>query len=216
MTHRTLIRTCLLVASLSLTGACGTLGVLGDASVPLDVYDLRAPSNTPAAQGRPLARDVIVERPTTGGVLDTDRIMIRPDALQAQYLPDARWGDDAPVMLRTLMLRTLEDTGGLRYVGREPLGISGDFAIVTELVDFQAEVAEDGESAVIVLRMTSRLVRESDATILSSRRFRATAAAASTETVALIDAFDRAADVLLLDFAGWALGALGKRLQPAS
>lgn len=201
------------IAFLSVLGGCSTLGALGDVSTPLSVYDLRAPADAPQVQGSPLARDVTVELPTTSGVLDTDRIMIRPDALQAQYLPDVRWGDEAPVMMQTLMLRSLENANGLRYVGRRPLAGSSDFAIVTELVDFQAEVGADGLTTTVTIRMTSRLVREADASIVSSRTFTAEEPATSSETAAVVDAFDRATDAVLLDFADWTMSALGRRLS---
>ena len=204
-----------LLAVIPLLTGCATLGALGDVSTPLAVYDLRAPDGAPVARGTPLARDVIVELPTTSGVLETDRILIRPDALQAQYLPAARWGDETPVMLQTLMVRSLENTGGLRYVGRRPLAGSGDYAIITELVDFHAELAPDGVGAVISISMTSRLIRQRDASVIASRTFRAQAISASTETPALIDAFDRGSDQLLIDFADWTMNTLGRRLSPA-
>lgn len=215
MTFAAKLKHIALFAMIPLLTGCATLGALGDVSTPLAVYDLRAPEGAPVTQGGPLARDVVVELPTTSGVLETDRILIRPDALQAQYLPEARWGDETPVMLQTLMVRSLENTGGLRYVGRRPLAGSGDYAIVTELVDFHAELAPDGISAIVSIRMTSRLIRESDASVVASRNFSAEAIAASTETPALIDAFDRGSDLLLIDFADWTMTTLGRRLSPA-
>jgi cholesterol transport system auxiliary component len=214
MTHAALKSRLILLLALPLLAACSALSAIGGATAPLQAYDLRAPEGAPVAQGRPLARDVIVEIPTTSGVLDTDRILIRPDPLQAQYLPDVRWGETTPVMLQTLMLRSLGNTGGIRYVGRRPLGGSGDFAIVTELIDFQAELTAEG-TPLIRLRMTTTMVRESDASIVSNRTLSATAQAASTETPALIAAFDAASDQLMISFAEWALGALGRRLTPA-
>lgn len=214
MTVTTSLRSVALTLVVALLSGCSALGALGDASTPLDVYDLRAPVGAPVARGGPLARDVIVELPTVSGVLDTDRIMIRPDALQAQYLPEVRWGDEVPVLMQTLMVRALENTRGLRYVARRPLAGSGDYAIVTELTDFQAEVVGDGSSAIIVVRMISRIVRESNASIVATRTFSVTASAASTETVALVEAFDRAADQLLIEFADWTLNTLGGRLTP--
>ncbi len=192
-----------------------TIGAIGDVSVPLSVYDLRAPEGAPVVQGSALASDVVIELPTTSGVLQTDRILIRPDDIQAQYLPDVRWGDEVPVMMQTLMLRALENTNGLRYVGRRPLAGSGDYAIVTELVDFQAELSADGLGAVVLIRMTSRLVREADASVIASRTFSANATATSTLTPSLIVAFDQASDELLIDFADWTMSTLGRRLtQP--
>jgi cholesterol transport system auxiliary component len=215
MSRAAILKVLLLGALLPVLAGCSALGALSDASTPLDVYDLRAPEGAPVARGGPLASEVIVELPTTSGVLDTDRIMIRPDALQAQYLPDVRWGDEVPVLLQTLMLRALENTGGLQYVGRRPLAGNGDYAIVTELVDFQAEVTGDGDSAIVLIRMTSRIVRESNASIVASRTFISRAAAGSTETSTLIEAFNQASDQLLIQFADWALTSLGRRLSPA-
>jgi cholesterol transport system auxiliary component len=200
---------------LSVLGGCSALGALSDVTTPLNVFDLRAPSGAPVIQGRQLAQDVVVETPTTSGVLNTDRIMIRPDALQAQYLPNVRWGDEVPVMMQTLMLRSLENTNGLRYVGRRPLAGSGDYAIVTELVDFQAELTADGLGAIVSIRMTSRLVRERDASIVASRTFNSQQAARSTDTAEIITAFDRASDALLIDFADWTISSFGRRLAPA-
>lgn len=204
------IRLALIAAALAALSGCGALGALGDVSTALDVYELRTPApDAPAA--RALQRDVIVELPTSGGTLDTDRILIRPNPLQAQYLPDARWSDPTPLMVQTMMLRALEATGGLRYVGRQPLGGSGDFAVVTELTDFQAELQDDGETAMVRLGLVSRVVREADAGIVAGRTFAVSAPAASVDTQPLIAAFDSAASRLFADHAAWVLGVVGGR-----
>ncbi|MDU8913373.1 ABC-type transport auxiliary lipoprotein family protein [Aestuariicoccus sp. MJ-SS9] len=196
-------------ALLALSG-CAAISALGDASRPLDVYELRPPEAI-APVRRAVPRDVIVELPTTSGALSTDRIMIRPDPLQAQYLPDVRWSEPTPVMVQTLMLRTIEATQAVRYVGRRPLGPGGDYAIVTEVVDFQAELGADGDSAEVRLRIIVRLVREADARIVASRTFVAEALSPSTETRSVIEAFDVASERLLADFAEWIPGVLGAR-----
>lgn len=201
----------LLAATLGLAG-CSAISSLTDAATVLDAYQLRAPADLPTVRGS-LRRELAIEVPTTGGALDTDRIMIRPDPLRAQYLPDARWIDTAPVMLQGLMLRTFEDTNSLRYVGRRPLGGAGDYVLVSELTDFQAELGADGETVTTQVRLVARLVRESDSSILSSRTISTTAAAASSDTADVIDSFDRATSAALRDLVGWALGAMGLRVS---
>ena len=199
-----------LVAVPALTG-CTALSAIGDATTPLEVYELRAPTDIPKAQGRTLPRDVIIELPTTSGALDTDRIMIRPNSLQAQYLPEVRWSEPAPVMVQTLMLRSIEVTEGVRYVARQPLAANGDFAIITELTDFQAELGEDEKTAIVRLRFISRVVREDDASIVSSRAFSSTAQSSSLDTQDLVEAFDTAAGNLFPDFATWVLSVIRAR-----
>ncbi|MEH6833076.1 MULTISPECIES: ABC-type transport auxiliary lipoprotein family protein [Falsihalocynthiibacter] len=188
---------------LTVVSGCSALTALNDVSTPLDVYELRAPVDIQATTRRQLPRDVIIELPATSGALATDRIMIRPNALQAQYLPEVRWSDSTPVMVQTLMLRSVEATGAVRYVGRQPLASHGDFAVVTELVDFQAELNADTQTATVQLKLIVRVIRESDAKIVASKTFRASAPSASTETQILVEAFNAASTVLFSEFAGW-------------
>ncbi len=187
---------------------CATLSALSDASTPLEVYELRSPADIRPRSGQPLPLDVIIELPTTSGSLETDRIMIRPSPLQAQYLPGVRWSDPTPVMVQNLMLRALERTQALRYTGRVPLASSGDYAVVTELLDFEAELQADGETAMIRQQFIARLVREGDARIVASRTFTASAASTSLDAPELLDAFDSASQRLLAEFATWVVREL--------
>jgi cholesterol transport system auxiliary component len=190
---------------------CGAVSAIGSATEALEIYELTAPDDLPVRQGAPLSREVIIEVPSTSGALDTDRIMVRPAPLQAQYLPDIRWSEDAPVMLQTLMLRALDQTAAFQYVGRRPLGSGGDFAIVTELVDFQAELGAEGTAPVVQVRMVSRIVRESGVQIVAARTFAASERAASLDDADIAAAFDAAAGRVISDFTLWTLTNLGAR-----
>jgi cholesterol transport system auxiliary component len=203
------MRAVLLVALLPVLASCGAVSALNSAATALDVLELQPPADLPVVQRRPLARDIIIEEPTTGGALATDRIMVRPAPLQASYLPGVRWSEAAPVMLQTLMLRALDGTQAFQYVGRRPLGPGGDFAIVTELVDFQAELAPDGDSARVVVRMISRIVREQGLAIVATRTFAASETAASLSDADIAAAFDAATGRVLSDFTVWTLSSLG-------
>jgi cholesterol transport system auxiliary component len=43
-------------------------------------------------------------------------------------------------MLQSALVETFLRSNAFRYVGRRPLGVSGDVALVTDLVDFGAVV----------------------------------------------------------------------------
>lgn len=199
----------LALAATALLPGCSALSALSSSATPLDAYDLAAPADSPQARGRATSRQLVVELPTASGALSTERILIRPRPLQAAYLPDAQWADEVPVMVQTLLVRSLEDSNAFRYVGRRPLGASGDYALVSELTDFQAEASTDGKSATIRLRLTARLVREDDASILSSRTFNTSAVTASTDTSDLVQGFNQASQQLLSETTGWVLSTLG-------
>lgn len=195
----------LVFAALAALSGCSAVSAL-TGSDALEVYELRRVDQPQA--GRQSPDHVIIETPSTTGALDTDRIMIKPNALQAQYLPGARWSDATPVMLQTLMLRSVQSTDAFSYVGRQPLGARGDYAVLTELVDFQTELDATGETATVRLGMTVRVLREDDNRIIASRDFAASAVAPSTETLALVAGFDAAAATLLDAFASWTLSVI--------
>lgn len=200
--------TILSLATVALLPGCAAISALSGAATPLENYDLAAPIDPPQAR-RTLARQMVVEVPTAPGALMTDRILIRPRPLQAQYLPDGQWASEAPVMVQTLIVRTLEDANAFRYVGRRPLGGMGDFVLISELTDLQAEALPEGDGATIRVRLSARLVRESDAAVIASRTFNAAGASASTETIDLVEGFNAATQSMLRDLSAWVLGTVG-------
>jgi cholesterol transport system auxiliary component len=129
--------------------------------------------------------------------------MIRPAPLQAQYLPGVRWADTAPVMVQTLMVRSLAETGTFGSVGRGPVGTVPDFTALSELTDFQAETTEDARTATVRVRVVMRLVRESDAKVVATRTFSIATTAGSTDTKSIVVAFDESVSRLLPAMVSW-------------
>lgn len=196
----------LLVAAL-LSG-CAAISSLNSSATALDAFEMRAPAGLPVARS-PQAIDFIVEVPSASGAIDTDRILVRPTPVQVAYLPDARWTAAAPVMLQSALVETFLRTGAFRYVGRRPLGVSGDVALVTDLVDFGAVVQGDG--AVVQVTLVARLVREEDAAITATRSFSRSVPIPDTRSATIIAGYEAATSALLTDVAGWVLAARGIR-----
>lgn len=197
----------LCLVALALSG-CTAISAIERASEPLDVHELRAPAELPVARG---TQDIqlVVEVPAAGGAVATDRILIRTGATQLAYLPDARWSEDAPVMMQTAMVEALLRTDAFRFVGRRPLGASGDVALVSELVDFGARETAEAGGAVVEMTLVARLVREDDARVVASRSFSAASRVADTSTPTLLAGFDQVSDAVLRDVVQWVLRARG-------
>ncbi|MEM9900040.1 MAG: ABC-type transport auxiliary lipoprotein family protein [Pseudomonadota bacterium] len=208
MTRRLICRAFAAFLAAATLSGCAALGALNDATEPRAVYELQIPDALPAHSGPVRARDVIVEQPTTSGALETERIMIRPNRLEAAYLPGVQWSEATPLALQTLMVRTLDATGTFQYVGRRPLGPGGDFAIVSELVDFQAELGPEGEGAEVAVRLIARIVRENGVRVVATRVFSARRPAASLQAADIVLALDAAMAQVLKDFAEWALASI--------
>ena len=188
---------------LPLLSACSAISALSDASQPLDIYELRTPPVSVAASRRPV--ELVVEEPVATGALAVERIMIQPSLLQAQYLPGVRWSDTAPVMIQTLLLRGLSETEALTSVGRRPLGSVSDYSVLSDLTDFQAEIAENGEGVLIRTRLVMRIVRESDTQVIANRTFEVLSNASTTEVDDITASFDSAASELLSEAIEWIL-----------
>lgn len=189
------------IAALTLLAGCSALT---KASVPLDAYTL-----TPLvfeARAQTSARHLVVELPTASGALATDRILILPNPLQAEYLPLARWVDPAPVLVQNLLVASLQGTGAFRRVGRDGAGLTPDYVLLVELGAFQAEAPAPGVSATQVrVALNVTLVREEDRRLVASRRFDHTAMAPSAATLDLVAAFDVATRAMLAGVVDWTL-----------
>ncbi|MCZ0963739.1 ABC-type transport auxiliary lipoprotein family protein [Paracoccus benzoatiresistens] len=199
------LSTTVLAFGLCILSGCGTLSAM-TGGPERDVFELRPPAPATGC-GRASIGELIIEPPKARSTLDSDRIMIRPSALQTQYLPDAQWGEAVPEMLQRLLVQSLGATGSFGYVGRAPLGISGDYALISEIEDFNAELTAEG--VVVRLTVNAQMVSELEADIVSRGRFAAAVPAAGTRTADLIPAFDAAARQLVTQMTEWGLRASG-------
>ncbi|MCC6000976.1 MAG: membrane integrity-associated transporter subunit PqiC [Pararhodobacter sp.] len=188
---------------LALLSGCGALTAVSDASARMDAYTL---TPLPRAEGDAAtgARHLIVELPTSAGALATDRILIRPVPVQAQYLPDGRWSEPTPALVQTLLVASFQNLGGFRLVGRAAAGLQPDYTLMTELQDFHAEPSGAGTTPLTVrVGAMATLIRESDRRIVATRRFAATAGVASDDTLAVVSGFETATQALLRDVVVW-------------
>lgn len=210
LSRRQLALSSLALGAGALLSGCGALGAIDAATAPLDTFDLRVDGALAPQAARQLARAVIVEVPEVAGALDTDRILIRPNPLQAEFLPGIRWAEAPGPLWQGLIVRNLEDSGGLRFVGRRPVGPGGDFALIGTLTDFQAELGE-GDAIGVHIRFSARLVRESDAAIVAARVFEARQTVSSSDPLLLVQGFNATAETVIPAISRWVLATLGVR-----
>ena len=197
-------RSLLSLSAMAGLSGCSAVSAVSRASDPLDTYTL-----TPLGPAQPRpggSRHLVIEMPTSGGELSTDRVLIKISPLQAEYLPDARWSEPTPAMVQTLLVNSLLNRGGFRLVSRVGGGLMPDHTLMTEIQAFQAELTgRNLASAQIRVLIQLTLIHESDRAITGSRRFGNTASVTSDSTVALIAGLDRAMQAVLADATAWVL-----------
>lgn len=190
---------------LCMIGGCGAVSAVSKASEPLDAYTL-APLAGKGGQGK---AQLVVEVPTASGAINSDRILAQPSPLQVQYLPEARWVDAAPVLMQTLIVMTLQNSGYFRLVGRDDAGLAPDYALVSDLFAFQVEGGPAGTPMQVHVGVNATLIRVEDGSILSTHQFDQTVPLAADDTASIITAFNAATSQVLADVAVWA-GSRGR------
>lgn len=184
-------------------GSC-SLPDLGSGPPP-DLYVL-SPKSTFPDDIPPVTWQLVVDEPSTGKGIDTDRIAIAPSPLEVKYFSGARWADRAPRLIQQLLIQSFENTGKIVSVGRQSIGLRSDFSLKTELREFQAEKTSEGKTVVRV-RLNLKLVRPALGMIVASQSFESVKPAKSEDVPDVVDAFDEAVGAVLKRAVVWAMKA---------
>jgi len=183
-------------------GGCSTLSALSSASEVLDTYDLTPASGS--KQGRRTARTLLVARPQATAVLTTDRILVKPDPATVTYLPDARWGDELPAVVQSLLIRSISETGRIGYVGRSDAGPVPDKAMLVRIDAFEVQEVPAG-GYLVAVDMDLTILNDRDQTVVASRRFQDTARIPDDQPATIVGAFQAILDAVLPAIADWAV-----------
>ena len=197
LTRRAVILGC--VAALP---GCSAVSALNSAAQPLDTYDLAPVSG--ARRGRRTARTLLVARPDAPAALASDRIMVKPDPVAITYLPEARWADDLPLVVQSLLIRSISGTDRVGYVGRSEGGPVPDTALLVRIDAFHVNVLPAGGFEVAInIALTAMDDREQR--VIANRGFAQTVAAADDSPATLVAATQRMLNTLLPEMADWAV-----------
>ena len=183
-------------------GGCSAVTALNVAAKPLDTFDLiPAPGSK---TGQRTSRTLLVARPQASAALATDRIMIRPDPASITYLPDARWSDELPAVVQSLLVRSISQTGRIAYVGRADAGPIPDKALLVRIDAFEISVlGPDAYEIKIDIDLT--IIKDQDQRVVASRGFSHITASANDDPKAIVAAFQSAVTVLLPEMANWVI-----------
>jgi len=177
--------------ALGLTG-CAGLSTLSQVTKPTQLFDL-TPKSTYDPDLPSIESQLVVEEPTAAGAVNTDRNAVRPNAYEVAYFPEVRWVDRAPLLVQTMLVESFENTGKVIAVGRQAIGLTSDFTLVTDLREFQAEVmAGAGAPLEVIVHLNMKIVQDPRGVIVGSQSFVDREPVASDDMDAIVAAFDAA------------------------
>ena len=188
-----LTRRIVLGSSVALAAA-GCSDMLGPPAAPR-LYLLRPPLPAPTTDRLPGV--LAIAMPDADAEFDTDRIAIQQPGAILDYYADAAWPDHVPVLVRAALVEAFEAEGAIDTVSGDLGGLAADYALVTEIRDFEARYAVTDGIPLCVIRIDVHLVDQKKRSSLASFVASAEKSAARNSIEAAVAGFNAAlGDVL--------------------
>lgn len=202
MTTLKITRRIALLGGVSALSGCSAVAALNSAGVPLDTFDLLPAGG--ATSGRRTSHSLLVALPQAPAAIASDRIVVKPDPASITYLPAARWSDEAPVLLQSLLIRSIAATGRIGYVGRSDGGPVPDTALLVRMDAFDVNVMPDG-TMLAKVNIALTVLDDSNQRLIASRSFSQSAPANDDTPAAIVAAFQTALNSLLPTATDWVM-----------
>jgi cholesterol transport system auxiliary component len=179
----------LAIAACLALGACAAALELASPDPPR-LYEL-TPKSAFAEDLPAVAVRLNVEVPTAATGLNTAQIALRPTPTTLEYYAHASWTDVVPVMVQNLLVESFDNASKIDVLGRGVVGVRAEYALLTNIREFQAEYDGAGAPRVRV-RLQARLVRLPRRVSLGSTSEEFVVQAEGTSMAAIVRAFDEA------------------------
>ena len=120
---------------------CAALATLNQAATPLATYELQ-----PIVSGSAASRSritLLVVEPAAPAAIATDRILVKQGPQSVSYLPDARWADEAQLMIQSVIIQSLSAGRRFGFVGAQGAGPVPDMVLLTRIDRFGVDIGAD-------------------------------------------------------------------------
>jgi cholesterol transport system auxiliary component len=195
-------RLIVMLGTLALTACSMLVGKHEDLTVYAPILAQPAESSAQVAR----AWELGIAEPRAISPLDGAHIAVMPAAGELQTYKGARWRDASPVLIQQLLLQAFRDSVRLSGVGVPTSVPRADFALLSDLQDFQAEY-RGAKFPTIVIRLNAQLVDNSTGRVVASRTFAVEETSAGAGVPEVFAAFQTALNKLLPQVVAWSAEA---------
>ena len=169
----------------------------GAAKTNIPVYDLTAAKDFPPLAETPTWQ-LVVPEPTALLAVNSDKIKLRPSATaETTDIADARWSDNAPILLQEKIIQSFENAGYSKSVSRPRDGFEAGYQLLLDIRVFSLSTAG---SPVGEIEFEAKVLG-TDGKIIAAKTFKDSAPASGTDApataAALSEAFDKATAALV-------------------
>ncbi|MDX1656445.1 MAG: ABC-type transport auxiliary lipoprotein family protein [Candidatus Competibacteraceae bacterium] len=195
------LRFVLIPLLLLLTGCAG----LGPTQTAGNIYRLEVVPQVPrASQQRDLT--LLVALPDTESGFDTRQIAYTRTPLALDYYTKSEWADTPGRMIAPLVVRALEQSGGLNAVLAAPAPVGGDIRLGLDVIRLQHEFYQEPSQVRLTLR--AKLYDNTTRHVLATQLFEEVETAPSEDAYGGVQAANWALARVLEDLTAFVLGNL--------
>jgi cholesterol transport system auxiliary component len=163
---------------------------------PPATYDLIAPRAF-AGSTRPVSWQLVVYEPVAVHALETNRLMVRPQADQVSYYKGVAWSDRLPRLVQARMIESFQNSGAVKGVSNSV----GQYGLATELRAFQVDVSTGRATAEVDI--FAKLVNTASGRVVATKGFSARVPAKTDAPADAIAALNQAFTEALQDITAW-------------
>lgn len=169
---------------------------------PLSLYAPEAHVQ-PDAAWPTVAWQLQLPRPHASEMLDSPRIVVRPEDGALQVYHGAIWAQPAPDLVQDAVLEAFEDSGRIAGVGRRGTGIAGDYELLLDIRHFESDY--DGAIPNADVEIVAKLIASRTNMVVATRTLHQRVPASGTAVGEVSRAFGTAMTTLVQDLVGWTL-----------
>jgi cholesterol transport system auxiliary component len=180
--------------------------MLGGTPAP-QIYRLSPQFDDPTGHSA-LRNALTIDLPTAPESLDTDRIAMTQGRTRFDYYADSTWTDRTPALVQRLLVDAFETDGRVSEVDRELHEGSRGYVLRTDVREFEARYADEGEhppEVAVVLEL--QLFALPDNRWVGHKLVSVRVTASQNKVDAIVDAFDAATGEALAQIVAWTLDA---------
>ncbi|MEM7073141.1 MAG: ABC-type transport auxiliary lipoprotein family protein [Pseudomonadota bacterium] len=155
---------------------------------------------------------LLIERPSAGTEIDTQRIAVKRSPLELLYFERALWTDTAPLMVQHLLVESFENSGKIIAVDQHIVGLRADYVLKSNLREMQIEYldhlgdpSQPSDKPFARIALNAKLIKMPQRRIIDSRKFEYVIEAQNPSLSASIEAFDDALGKIIKRLVPWVL-----------
>jgi len=181
-------------------------------SEPPRIVSLAASADQPTYQ-TPRAVSLRVDTPLASAPFDTNLVLIQPQNWEFQALPDTRWRDSMPVVVRDQLVQSFRNSNGFDNILVSSSAAHAEWTLLSELNGFHAR--KTGRQTTVAIQLHYELMNNRSRKTLCVLEEKREVSAENGQLASLMSAFSLAAAAISEKTVSWAYDCLGDVSAPA-